>query len=265
VRKEFQVLSMQAEMETAVGACKAAGAFLREGLGRAKNIQHKGEINLVTVMDRECEATIVRIIREAFPDDDILAEEGSTGRRGAPRLWVVDPLDGTTNYAHNYPVFAVSIALLVEGESVLGAVYDPMRDELFTAQKGGGARLGQAPIRVSDTPCVNTSLLGTGFPYDLRQKPRLLLEHFGRFLFKAQALRRDGSAALNLCYVAAGRFDGFWETGIYPWDLAAGALIIQEAGGRVTDYRGRPFDPFSGEILASNGLIHKEMVEILED
>lgn len=265
MRAALQVFYMQAEMETAVGACKAAGAFLREGLGRDKNVQHKGEINLVTKMDRESEDTIIRIISEAFPDDDILAEEGSTERRGTARLWVVDPLDGTTNYAHNYPVFAVSIALLVEGEAVVGAVYDPMRDELFTAKKGRGARLGREPIRVSSSSCVDKSLLATGFPYNLRREPGNLLEHFERFLLRAQAVRRDGSAALNLCYVAAGRFDGFWETGLYPWDLVAGALIIQEAGGQVTDYYGRPFDPFRGEILASNGLIHMEMMEILED
>jgi len=178
---------------------------------------------------------------------------------------VVDPLDGTTNYAHNYPNFAVSIALVIEGETMLGTVYDPMRNELFAAEKGRGARLGQAHIHVSAAPCVDKSLLATGFPYDLRQKPGRLLEHFGRFMFRSQAIRRDGSAALDLCCVAAGRFDGFYEIRLFPWDTAAGALIVQEAGGCVSDFQGRPFDPFGGEILASNGLIHEEMMRILED
>jgi myo-inositol-1(or 4)-monophosphatase len=265
LRTEFQILNQQAEMETAIRACKTAGTFLRDSLGRAKGVQHKGEINLVTIMDRESEETVLSILREAFPNDDIMAEESSLGRRGANRQWVVDPLDGTTNYAHNYPHFGVSIALLIDGEPVLGVVYDPMRDELFTAAKGQGAWLGRTPMHVSATSCVDKSLLATGFPYDLRQEPGQLLEHFGRFLFRSQAIRRDGSAALNLCYVAAGRYDEFYEIRLFPWDMAAGALIVQEAGGRLSDFKGGPFDPFDKEILASNGLIHEEMMEILED
>lgn len=251
-------------LKTAIEAAKAAGEVQLRGLKHRHQVEFKGEINLVTEVDRASEATILSLLKERFPEHDVLTEESPSGLKGTSYRWIVDPLDGTTNYAHSYPIFAVSIALEFQGDLVLGVVYDPTRDELFTAVKGQGAWLNGQRIKVSETPELSLGLLATGFPYDLREDPVNNLDHFQNMLMRAQAVRRDGSAALNLCYVAAGRFDGFWELKLWPWDVAAGCLIVQEAGGEVTDLQGNPCDIYGLEIAASNGLIHEQMLEVLK-
>ena len=240
-----------------------AGALLRERIDDRHTVQYKGEINLVTEADRLSEALIVERIRRAFPDHDILAEESPETANGSGFRWIIDPLDGTTNYAHGYPVFCVSIALEVEGMIRLGAVYNPMLDELFIAEKGEGAFLNGRRLAVSRTAKLSRGLLATGFPYDLRENRNNNINYFGAMALNAQAIRRAGSAALDLAYVAAGRFDGFWELKLMPWDTAAGWLLVAEAGGIVTDLRGDPYHLHSPHILASNGLIHGEIAAIL--
>ncbi len=256
----------RALLEAAAELARAAGAVLRDGYGRAHVAERKGRIDLVTEYDRRCERLLLAALAHRFPGHAVLAEESGTSGAGAGGTgvrWLVDPLDGTTNFAHNYPFFCVSIAAEVEGKLAAGAVYDPMRDELFAARAGGGATLNGAPLRVSDIERVEDALLVTGFPYDVREHPERSLPLFEAFLMRAQALRRDGSAALNLCYLAAGRFDGFWEAHLAPWDMAAGVLIVREAGGVVTDYEGGTFVLDRKEILASNGRLHEEMKAIL--
>jgi myo-inositol-1(or 4)-monophosphatase len=207
---------------------------------------------------------IFRRLSAAFPGHLFLAEEGlSSGEKGDFR-WIFDPLDGTTNFAHRFPIFSVSIALEYQGRIILGVVYDPMRDEMFQAVAAEGASLNGQRIKVSGTDDLNKSLLATGFPYDIRESPVNNIAHFNHFLTRAQAVRRCGSAAMDLCYVACGRFDGFWELKLKPWDQAAGALIVQEAGGRVSDFDGREFGINSQEALATNGLIHEAMVRVLQ-
>jgi len=252
--------------EVAVSAALAAGQLLRRHFGRPQQIEHKGEIDLVTALDREAEALIAARIRAVFPEHAILAEEGTASEGGgnAAHRWLVDPLDGTTNYAHGYPVFAVSVAYERAGRVVLGVVYDPLREELFLGEAGRGATLNGAPLRVSATRRLGDSLLATGFPYDRTQFPAAL-RLWNALAYRAQALRRGGSAALDLCYVAAGRCDGYWERHVRPWDLAAGALIVAEAGGRVTDFRGEPLDLYAGEAVASNGWIHAELLTALAE
>jgi len=251
-------------LEIAIEAAKKAGKILKENLGKSIEIGFKGEINLVTDIDINSEKTIVQIIRNKHPDHQILTEEGE-GQKGTPsHKWIIDPLDGTTNYAHGYPCFCVSIAFEKNGDVLFGVIYDPVLDELFTAEKGGGACLNGRKIRVSSTDKLIHSMLATGFPYDLRESQNNNLIHFNNFTMSAQAIRRAGSAALDLCYVAMGRFDGFWEPKLSPWDVAAGSLIVREAGGMVSDFKGGVFDSYSKEILASNGRIHYEMVEVLK-
>ncbi len=242
-----------------------AGAILREGYGRLHRPERKGRIDLVTEYDRRSERHLLAALRRRFPDHAILAEEsGAHGPEAADTVrWIVDPLDGTTNFAHNYPFFAVSIAAEAEGRLAAGAIYDPVREELFAAVAGEGATLNGAPLRVSDIGHVEDALLVTGFPYDVREHPDETLASFRAFLVRAQAIRRDGSATLNLCYVACGRFDGFWEARLSPWDMAAGTLIVREAGGRVTRFAGDEFRLDGRQILASNGKIHEEMMAIL--
>jgi myo-inositol-1(or 4)-monophosphatase len=253
--------------DTAVELARAAGAILREGYGRAHRPERKGRIDLVTEYDRRSERLVIEGIRERFPGHAILAEEsgayagGPADGPGAVR-WIVDPLDGTTNFAHNYPFFCVSIAAEVEGRLAAGAVYDPVRDELFAAAAGHGATLNGHAIHVSDVARVDDALLVTGFPYDVREHPERSLPLFEAFLVRAQAIRRDGSAALNLCYLACGRFDGFWESSLSPWDVAAGTLLVREAGGLITAYGGE-FRLDGREILASNGRIHEEMKTVI--
>jgi myo-inositol-1(or 4)-monophosphatase len=240
-----------------------AGTLLRERLDEIHTIQYKGEINLVTEADRLSEAIIVERIRRAFPGHDILAEESPETAKGSRFRWIIDPLDGTTNYAHGYPIFCVSIALEVEGMIRLGAVYNPMLAELFIAEKGEGAFLNGGQLAVSRTAKLSRGLLATGFPYDLRENRNNNITYYRAMAMNAQAIRRAGSAALDLAYVAAGRFDGFWELRLMPWDTAAGWLLVTEAGGMVTDLRGDPYQLHSPHILVSNGLIHGEIAAIL--
>jgi myo-inositol-1(or 4)-monophosphatase len=242
---------------------REAGALLLESLHDRHIVQYKGEINLVTEADHLSESLIVERIRREFPGHDILTEESPETANGSCFRWIIDPLDGTTNYAHGYPIFCVSIALEVKGVIMLGAVYNPMLGELFTAEKGAGAFLNGRRLTVSRTETLSLSLLATGFPYDIREDRNNNINYFKVMVLSAQAVRRAGSAALDLAYIAAGRFDGFWELKLAPWDTAAGWLLIEEAGGSVTDLRGDPYHLHSKGMLASNGLIHAEMARIL--
>ena len=243
---------------------REAGEVLRAGHGLLHAPERKGRIDLVTEYDRRAEQLILARLGERFPGHAILAEEsGRQDARSAPVRWLIDPLDGTTNFAHNYPFFAVSIGVEIEGELAAGAVFDPIRDEMFSAARGQGATLNDRPIRVSAIERLEDALLVTGFPYDVREHPERHLPDFRAFLERAQGIRRDGSAALNLCYLAMGRFDGFWEALLSPWDLAAGVLLVREAGGLVTTYDGGPLDLEGGEILATNHLLHTEMMAVL--
>ncbi|MCL2669311.1 MAG: inositol monophosphatase [Syntrophaceae bacterium] len=240
-----------------------AGTLLRSRLSLCHTVEYKGEINLVTEADRMAEQLIVARILQAYPGHDILAEESPATANGSGYRWIIDPLDGTTNYAHGFPVFSVSIALEVEGAIQLGAVYHPMLNELFTAERGKGAFLNGQRLSVSPTADLGRSLLATGFPYDLRRDRNNNINYFEALALSSQAVRRAGSAALDLAYVAAGRFDGFWELKLMPWDTAAGWLLVEEAGGRVTDLTGGPYHLRSPHLLASNGLIHEAMLRRL--
>jgi len=246
-------------------AADAAGTLIRESWQQPKEIDYKGAIDLVTSVDRESERRIVDILQRNFPDHSILAEE-ETNLVGAKRnyRWIIDPLDGTTNFAHGYPQFCISIALEYDGKIVLGLVYDPMRRECFRAFKGQGATLNGSAIRISDVKELDKTLLATGFPYDRREKADLYLTFFKEFMTRSQGIRRAGSAALDLCYVACGRLDGFWEFKLRPWDTAAAGLIVEEAGGKLTDFSGHPFSIWENETLASNGTIHDEMVGVMK-
>jgi myo-inositol-1(or 4)-monophosphatase len=229
-------------------------------------VEKKGEIDLVTEVDLECERMCRAVIAERFPDHDILAEELSSGPGEVARAryrWVFDPLDGTTNYAHGLPIFCSSLALEIDGQAEVGAVYDPTRRELFTAVRGHGACLNGVPLKVSDAAQLLDALLVTGFPYDVHDRAPDLVGLFATFLGRARAVRRLGSAALDLCYVAAGRFEAFWEQHLKPWDVSAGALIVAEAGGRVTGMDGTAFDPVAAHLVASNGHVHEQMLEII--
>ncbi len=249
--------------KAAVEMALEAGALLKGRLGHAGRVDFKGEVNIVTEMDRLSEDLIVGRIRRDFPGHGIIAEESDELKAAGAYRWIIDPLDGTTNYSHGYPVFCVSIAFEDHGEVVFGVVYNPMLEELFTAEKGGGAALNGEAIHVSPTPELGRGLLATGFPYDLRTSEVNNFDHFRNFSLRAQAIRRAGSAALDLAYVACGRFDGFWEMKLSAWDTAAAALMVEEAGGRVTDFDGSAFSNFRPRCLASNGLIHDEMLEVL--
>ncbi len=244
-------------------AAQAGGAILMKYYGKVKAIEHKGDIDLVTEADHESERCIVSMIKDAYPHHRILAEESGDSGDASSYTWIVDPLDGTTNYAHGYPCFCVSIAIEYEEKVIHGVIYDPVRKELFTAEKGKGAYLNGTSINVSPTQELNNSLLCTGFPYDVRDNMESNLHLFRSFLMHAQAVRRDGSAALDLCYTAAGRFDGFWEQKLHPWDVAAGSLILREAGGELSSYQGEPFSIYIPEILASNGVLHRQMIAVV--
>jgi len=251
-------------LEVAVEAATRAGRVLKDNIGRARSVEYKGAVDIVTDMDRAAESIIVDLIESVYPDHGILAEEREETLGSSDNRWIIDPLDGTTNYAHGFPVFCTSIAYETKGEVVLGIVYNPMLEEMFVAEKGTGAFLNGVRIEVSKVSEIGGSLLATGFPYDIRNTKKTNLEHFSDFALRAQAIRRAGSAALDLCYVATGRFDGFWELKLKPWDVAAAALIVKEAGGKITDFKDNVFSIYNDEFLASNGLIHGDMVKILQ-
>jgi myo-inositol-1(or 4)-monophosphatase len=247
---------------------REAGAILVDRLGRALQVSNKGDIDLVTEGDLASEALIIERIKSYYPRHAILAEE--SGATSGMELasgkndwkWIIDPLDGTTNYAHGYPCFCVSIALEHAGAIEVAVIYDPMRDEMFAAERGQGATLNERRIRVSTVDDLNNAMLCTGFPYNVRERTNFARD-FANFTMEAQAVRRDGSAAIDLAYIACGRFDGFWEDGLKPWDVAAGVLLIDEAGGRVTDFTGGDLDIYSPKVLASNRLVHDAMMRVL--
>ena len=254
-------------LATATEIVLRAGDIQVRGQESGFTVHKKSSIDLVTEIDVECERMCRSVLAERFPEHAVLAEElGSTSPASESRFrWVFDPLDGTTNYAHGLPIYCSSLGLEIDGRVEVGAVYDPSRRELFTAERGEGAYLNGRSLQVSDTAALIDSLLVTGFPYDVHTKGEELVALFGAFLGKARAVRRLGSAALDLCYVAAGRFDGFWEQHLKAWDVAAGALIVTEAGGRVTGMDGAPFDPGSAHLLASNGRVHDETLSLIRE
>jgi myo-inositol-1(or 4)-monophosphatase len=252
-------------LEVALEAAREAGAVLLSEHSRPQKISYKGEVDLVTETDKRSEAIVVSRLRREFPDHRIVAEEGSSGAAGASRYeWHVDPLDGTTNFAHGYPCFAVSIGLLEDGKPLVGVVFNPVSDELFSAARGEGAFLNQKPIHVSDIKKLATSLVSTGFPTHNRAS-NLNIHYYWQFTLRSHGVRRDGSAALDLCSVACGRFDAFWEFGLNSWDTAAGILMITEAGGAVTDLRGAWYRPGGPELLVTNGHIHAEMQQMMAE
>lgn len=249
----------------AIETARDAGQILLEKFGRKLNIMKKGDINLVTEADLASESLIIERIKSYYPKHSILAEEsGNAVIIGGDNTWkwIIDPLDGTTNFAHGYPCFCVTLALEHDGEIVIGVTFDPTRNELFAAERGKGASLNNKPIRVSEAEDLGNALLVTGFPYDFRDRPDFA-RHFSEFLVRSRGVRRDGSAAIDLAYVACGRFDGFWEEGLNPWDVAAGVLLIEEAGGQVTYYNGSPLSIYTPPICASNGLLHSQMLDVL--
>lgn len=255
--------NLKRRLDFAIEQARRAGSLLREGLGHVRDIDRKGAIDLITQYDLESEKLLVEAIQEAFPEDTILAEEEGESGDGEAR-WLIDPLDGTTNFAHGLPIFTVSIAWGIGPRLLIGAVYDPMRDELFHAMRGGGAWLNGRQLKVSEEANLADSLLVTGFPYDIRTNPANNLDHYVTFALRTRGVRRLGAASLDMAYVAAGRFDGYWEMRLWPWDWAAGMLLVEEAGGRISRTDGAP-DVFARptSMLASNGLIHAAMVELL--
>ncbi len=250
-------------LDAAVRAAREAGRIQQRAFHQKHTVEFKGETDLVTEVDHACEEAIVRILGDAFPDHDFLLEESESPDTGSSFQWVVDPVDGTTNYMHRYPHFCCSIALQHGKETVLGVVLEPYRDELFTAVRGLGARLNGARLRVSRETELIRCLLSTGFPYDVRTAEDNNLERFSRMILQAQAVRRSGSAALDLCYLASGRLDGYWVVRLAPWDTAAGVLMVQEAGGTVTDLRGGGDLSGSRGLAASNGRVHHKLMEQL--
>jgi myo-inositol-1(or 4)-monophosphatase len=249
---------------TASEAVLRAGALQKARYGGQRvAVQHKGEINIVTEVDQACERAILELLRERFPSHDIVTEEQDLARTGARHVWFVDPLDGTTNFAHGYPFFCASVALAAGDEVVAGAVYDPIKDELFTAERGAGAYVNGRRLQASSVGELINSLLITGFPYDLRDDIADTLRLFHRFIAHARAVRRDGAAALDLAYVAAGRADGFFEERLQPWDILAGGLMVEEAGGRVTRFDGSAVRLGADEIVASGAALHPRLLEVL--
>lgn len=254
---------MRDVIETLLTALQAGGEVLMRHFGKVVP-EHKGAVDLVTVADRESEATVIETILRAFPDHAILAEESGAQRtEGAEWRWIIDPLDGTTNYAHAMPQFCVTIGVEHRGEIVAGGTLSPATDELFMAERGAGATRNGQRIAVSQCDDMDKALLVTGFPYDRREHIHYYMTQFGEFLARSQGVLRLGAAGLDFCRVAMGSLDGYWERGLHPWDVAAGKLIIEEAGGRTSDFRGEKFDVFGPDFLASNGKIHGAMLEIL--
>ncbi len=251
------------ELRILTRAAVAAGRYLLTMSRKNFQVDFKGRIDPVTEADTGAERLIIKEIRKIFPDDDILTEESTDQRRGSPRRWIIDPLDGTTNFSHGFPFWCVSIAFEHRGRIEAGAVYSPVLQELFIARRGRGAYLNGRRMRVSGQTRLERSLLATGFPYDVHTSRKDNLVYFRSFIKKAQAVRRPGSAAMDLAYVACGRFDGFWEMKLKPWDMAAASLMVEEAGGRVTDFAGGRFSIYKPECLASNGRVHKTMIKII--
>jgi myo-inositol-1(or 4)-monophosphatase len=251
-------------LSTAIEAVIKAGQIQLDFIDSGFKISKKGAIDLVTEADVAVETMFRKLIAERFPDHTILAEEFGQDQetRGASHCWVFDPIDGTNNYAHGLPIFCSSLALEIDGRGEIGAIYDPTRKELFVGERGGGAFLNGRPIHVSEAATLVESMLVTGFPYDIHKRIPEIVGLFGDFVGKARAVRRLGSAALDICYVAAGRMDGFWEQDLKPWDIAAGAIILEEAGGKVTDFNGGPFSSRRPQLLATNGRIHDQMLGI---
>ncbi len=255
---------MKNARKIATRAALEAGRILKERLGDVRTIDYKAAFNIVTDVDKASEAKIFSIIKEEFPEDDVLAEEsGFTKGKTSRRRWLIDPLDGTTNYAHTYPFFCISMGLEEDGKIILGIVYNPITDELFVAEPGQGAYLNDERMFVSDAKELSTSLLATGFPPDTTKATKTNMLQFRTLTDQSHGVRRDGSAALDLCFVACGRLDGFWEMKLAPWDIGAGSLIVEEAGGKVSNLSGGPLDISSGHILATNGKIHAEIAEVL--
>ncbi|MDD2694365.1 MAG: inositol monophosphatase family protein [Anaerolineales bacterium] len=250
-------------LSVAIDAARVAGRILRQQFAIPLNIDYKGEINIVTEVDRKSETILQEMLAAAYPDYGFLGEEGVNNHQAHGARWIVDPLDGTTNYAHGFPFFAASIALEQAGEVVLGVVYNPVLDELYTAEKGAGARLNGNPIRVSTTGELGKALVGSGFPYDAWTTDQDNVATWARFVKSALSVRCDGAAALDLCHVAVGRLDAFWERDLAPWDMAAGALIAAEAGGAISACDGSPFHLGQPGILADNGRLHDKMLEII--
>ena len=256
---------MTKELKVAVAAAQAAGEVLRDGFGRQHQIKYKGEADLVTEADEEAERKIAEVLREAFPNHGMLTEESGELEGEGDARWIVDPLDGTTNYAHGVPFLCTSIALERDGEVVLGVVYDPMVKQTYAAERGGGATLNGEPLEVSSTEEPAQALLGTSFA-DRAEEMEVGLDIFGRFAGLVRGMRRLGSGALDLCYVAAGRLDGCYEQGFSAWDVAAGVLIVEEAGGKITDYRGHGLDPEESEgLVASNGPLHPDLIRVTRE
>ena len=250
-------------LNTALHAASIAGKYLKETFAQKPEIEYKGKIDLVTERDRKSQEMIYKIIKDEFPHHSVLGEENLNIEKDKDLLWLIDPLDGTTNYAHSLPIFSVSLAFLEQGQTKVGVVYHPMLEEMFQAVEGSGAFLDKKKITVSKEADLRKSFLATGFPYDLRESQTNNLDHFSKFSHNAIAIRRCGSAAIDLSYTAAGRFDGFWELKLSPWDTAAALLFVKEAGGKVTDFSGNPFNPFMKECVASNGHIHDQILAIL--
>jgi myo-inositol-1(or 4)-monophosphatase len=253
-------------LATAIEAVSRAGDVMMSRSGGNVHIDKKGTIDLVTDVDMAIEREFRALVAGRFPDHEVLAEElGGSGAVPPGPCWVFDPIDGTTNFAHGLPIFCASVALEIDGEAEVAAVYDPTRKELFTAERSGGAFLNGQPIRVSSARELVNAMLVTGFPYDVHDRVDEIVGLFGAFVGRARAVRRLGSAAIDLCYVAAGRLDAFWESDLKPWDIAGGSLIVQEAGGRVTDMAGGRFRSRARSVLASNGLLHEPMLRVIDD
>jgi myo-inositol-1(or 4)-monophosphatase len=257
------VLKLDDALKFAVATAREAGAVLRDYYRTGVTVKYKGEIDLVTEADHASEALILQRIRSAYPDCAILSEESGASANSSPYVWIADPLDGTTNFAHGLPIFSVTLALVVNGAIEVGVTYNPICDELYTAQRGQGAYLNGERLQVSSATTLDRALLVTGFPYDRRTNPNNNIQQFTDFSLRAQGVLRLGSAALDLGGIAAGRLDGYWEFKINPWDIAAGCLLVTEAGGRVSGPDGSPLDLYARKIVASNGLIQDEMLAVL--
>ncbi len=253
------------DLSVAIEVAREAGALLKSNFGKVQEVDFKGRINLVTEMDRRSERLIIERLTAAFPGDDVWAEEGGGGRSGSERVWIVDPLDGTTNYAHEYPVFSVSIALQIQGRLEVGVVYNPLLDDVYAARRGGGATLNGQRRRVTSVDTLERAFLATGFAYDVTvsDPERNNVGPFSRFLVRAQAVRRAGSASLAIAKVGVGRTDGFWERGLHAWDMAAALVIVEEGGGFISDYGGGVPALEGGELVATNGRLHASMLEVL--